>query len=849
MKLRRALLCSGVAVLAALSVGLLPTQLTFAYHYDPMNDYERWAKHGSGSGLSSSYFGENPSVPDDHCDIGTIWITDHPDNYYGASTFSVGNQINVGWGNKTRTVYIAGSYYAYSNATSNTAHNVKEDKSRSNYLKSVGSGSEGSLYRGYASRTGAFSDKGSTLKAILNTDESVLPMKSGAKVTIIVYLHRCFYENTGCGTAAVPFVLKRDAPPWEVEGTTKIKTTQSGQTEWKTGMNAYRNTHPDETIYWQHTIKEKNKSDIPANSMQVNIDKQFANLSDGRSNWGFNSAYGDNSKGFGYVSGKKNTTVFNKNGQSEEFAKITVKYSDADKMFCERVAWSPSKGSSSGDWGTSAQACTTVPYHYPGDDPNDDSGVGTSVSSNKDDFLPGETVTFNYSIHQQTNSGVTWTKDINYRIYTFVLKGDSSLPSNGGSSALYPKGWGSVGCGGRDVTSSDTRYCENTQSGSTGQITPGESKSYSLNYTVDGNWLGDPGDQICSYIALDDQWSVVDGVNSNNYLASRIKCVRIGKKPQMQITGSDSYAKGGFTGGDYSAIDININRGSFSQYGLLTGTTAARNFGSGGYTAVNKDRVQSCQATFSNVRGGVSSSPTNCKNDSLINAGITINEGNVSSPSTPATFVSVPQGNASIDGIVNACRNAGKLANCNVELHSASNEYILGGGTLPAGSRINIYTTKQHDKDIDVTIDGNIVVDQNHKFNSVSEMPVLNLVVSNGDVNIDSNVTEIYGNYVIKKGAFNSCNDSDEADLGIIDKCNKKLKVNGAVLSQESPVMHRTFGSGNNAGSNQYDNSMITSSAEWFNYTPNTWLTPFSNSGVDIRGYSTADVTGLPARY
>ena len=61
--------------------------------------------------------------------------------------------------------------------------------------------------------------------------------------------------------------------------------------------------------------------------------------------------------------------------------------------------------------------------------------------------------------------------------------------------------------------------------------------------------------------------------------------------------------------------------------------------------------------------------------------------------------------------------------------------------------------------------------------------------------------------------------------------------------------MHRTFGSGNNAGSNQYDNSMITSSAEWFNYTPNTWLTPFSNSGVDIRGYSTADVTGLPARY
>lgn len=72
------------------------------------------------------------------------------------------------------------------------------------------------------------------------------------------------------------------------------------------------------------------------------------------------------------------------------------------------------------------------------------------------------------------------------------------------------------------------------------------------------------------------------------------------------MNGSDSYAGKGFHSSAYSAISLNINRGSYGQYGLLTGSTAPiTNFGSAGYTA--NASVNACKLVFANT-GSITSS-------------------------------------------------------------------------------------------------------------------------------------------------------------------------------------------------------------------------------------------------
>ena len=85
--------------------------------------------------------------------------------------------------------------------------------------------------------------------------------------------------------------------------------------------------------------------------------------------------------------------------------------------------------------------------------------------------------------------------------------------------------------------------------------------------------MAQPGDKICSYLALDQRWNVYNDVDSRTFVASNIACVTITKKPSLQLIGSDSYAKDGFTGSDVreNIVPSTDKRGSYSQYGLLTG--------------------------------------------------------------------------------------------------------------------------------------------------------------------------------------------------------------------------------------------------------------------------------------
>ena len=122
-------------------------------------------------------------------------------------------------------------------------------------------------------------------------------------------------------------------------------------------------------------------------------------------------------------------------------------------------------------------------------------------------------------------------------------------------------------------------------------------------------------------------------------------------------------------------------------------------------------------------------------------------------------------------------------------------------------------------------------------------------MVAKGDIIVGENVEFLTGNYIVKNGKFITCPGSSNADLGISGKCVNKLKINGAVVSQGSPILRRTFGSGNLEGNDQYNSNYTSTSSEWFNYTPNTWLTPFVNTGSSVNGYETVDVSTLPSRF
>ena len=518
--------------------------------------------------------------------------------------------------------------------------------------------------------------------------------------------------------------------------------------------------------------------------------------------------------------------------------------------------------------------CADVPYHYPGctpgdpdcsDDPPDipnpngdctqngtcpdvkpDGGAQLRAQSDVGEtVMPGERVAFNYTIN---NSGPTKTKDIECRVYTFLMPATNDLPENWDHMATYPAGWGYVACGGRDVPANSVDYCEQVLSGWTGSIMPGsvgDGQPYKWQDVVIDKWLGQPGDRICSYIAANSDWSVYDGASSNSYAASNIACVRIGKRPQIQLNGSDSYAAGGFIGGDYTDVELNWNRGSYGQYGLLTNDGAISSFGSAGYSYVQTNNQKyACRLAFAN--SGFASSSGNCS--LLGKAGI---DRTIFTP-------------LKLTGDLIDYDPSGGLAGLSADQHyyQYDGDLTIDGGRLAEGVRATIFV------DGDVTINGNISTFNDNGspadgsstvesvvYGSPATIPSLTIIGETGNISISSNVTLVDANLVAEDGRFISCAGSEESgihvELGINETaaCKQKLKINGAVVSKESPVLHRTYGAGNTIGVNQWDNNMNSTTSEWFNYTPNTWLTPYLGGTSGINGYTTVQVTNLPVRY
>lgn len=516
-----------------------------------------------------------------------------------------------------------------------------------------------------------------------------------------------------------------------------------------------------------------------------------------------------------------------------------VKAGDAGKALCQRVRNSWPVGH---DWKErfTPWACAYVPYDYPppGDGDKDNSGVvpTAGVVDNKSTVQAGDDVQFSYSL--TNTSGPTVSRQIVYKSYTFILKKEAKLPQNSGKKPYhYAMHWGGgngVGCGGRDIAPGAQGRCEQGVGGTSEKIYPGQTwhVSEKPKYNVSNFWLAQPGDKICSYIAIDNNWSVKNDQSADTFRASNIACVVVTKSPNLNLSGSDSYAKDGFTGSDVreNIVPGTDKRGSYSQYGLLTGDkNGVTNFGSAGYTTASQaNHGLACKLSYANT----GNAQVDCNGlKGLQSAGLS---KNLSKPSKPASTKSLPG---------------------NVDLTALSGNYYRNGNLtikrsiLQRGQHTTIFV------DGDVTISDSIDTNDwnTTKYSDLSEIPSLTIKAWN--IKVEPWVKLITGTYVAT-GRFESCKDAQNgtADLGMLpppkSKCQQKLKVNGAIVSEKSPIFRRTFGAGNDSDDNQWISNNISSTAEWINYTPNLWLTTSNgSSGNQLEGLTTTQVTNLPVRY
>ena len=552
--------------------------------------------------------------------------------------------------------------------------------------------------------------------------------------------------------------------------------------------------------------------------------------------YGWGKECTDYSKGFNGSDPNHGVSI-SKQEAVEKHYRYIVKSGDAGQTLCQwlRMSWNYN------GWKQrlTPKACVYIPYHYPppGDGDKDNSGVVPTAREEhgKTKVQAGDDVQFSYSL--TNTSGPTVSRQIVYRPYTFILRRGAKLPQNSGQKPYhYAKKWdgSGVGCGGRDIDPGAQSRCEPGVFGTSGKIYPGQTWPVleKPKYNVSNFWLAQPGDKICSYIAIDNNWSVKNDVSADTFRASNIACVVVTKSPNLNLSGSDSYANKGFQGASVNKSDEvpgTDKRGSYSQYGLLTGDTKVINFGSAGYTTADSGFSQlACKLSYANT----DSAQGNCNDLKNGLKPAYLSKKPLSTPSKPASVKSIPPGDVDFDKLQGSYHKSGNLT--------------IGNNILKSSRHITIFV------DGNVTIKGNISIDWSTQYHNLSDIPSFTIMARN--IKVEPWVALITGTYVATDH-FESCKDANNpADLGMLpppnSKCQHKLKVNGAIVSENSPIFRRTFGAGNLQEDNQRETDRISSTAEWINYTPNLWLTTSNgSSGNQLEGLTTTQVTNLPVRY
>lgn len=358
-------------------------------------------------------------------------------------------------------------------------------------------------------------------------------------------------------------------------------------------------------------------------------------------------------------------------------------------------------------------------------------------------------------------------------------------------------------------------------------------------------WWDQPDYLICSYAIIEGpDWSINDGTPTGGPgVASNIECARLGKRPTAQITGSDSYAGSGFYGAKFKEGDNALNA-SYSQYGLLTYSGPVKYFGSGNYTW---PAGNFCKLIYRNVNS-VDDSVGGCSSSS---ADDTYGSGKFKAQLTPSL---APEPKSV----------SGSISSLTTGTYKTSGTLRIGNGDYPQkGQQVTIILESGN-----VEIHGDQVgPNEDASYGDPSQIPNLTIILQgkgddNGNIYVYSGggggVQRVAGNYISQYGRLYTCAEAkdvksgESSDMfGANGTCDKKLKINGSVYSAKQPQLRRVYGAGQNSTSdhNQADAERKSTSAEWFNYGPQVWLSAYLAGNNTPIGYHTDNITSLPVRY
>jgi hypothetical protein len=195
----------------------------------------------------------------------------------------------------------------------------------------------------------------------------------------------------------------------------------------------------------------------------------------------------------------------------------------------------------------------------------------------------------------------------------------------------------------------------------------------------------------------------------------------------------------------------------------------------------------------------------------------------------------------------------------NAAIASGSGSYFASGGGTISSSLLNKELSKE--QNITIYTNGNVTIDNNINYpiltsTTPTQLPGFTLVDNGGNINIDSNVNNLIGDYITNQN-INTCyniystrvNDlytttpADISDTAInhndTTNCRTQLAVSGAFIAKNIDLL-RTYKSLRFATPN--GTNITSNAAEVFNYNPMVWLT----TPTKILPPKVESITGLP---
>ena len=520
------------------------------------------------------------------CGQGALWFNDKNGNY-GASGWESGYySTGVSRVEATQnqvTIYLHGSAVMEGGCE---GRDFWATRISSRTSRAVIHGTD--LYRGRGGSDG-WTSIGGSLAATLDVSGIATPGDPNGEVVNVTF-SRCGGWGPGqsigrCREETLPVrVIRRDYT-WRLNGQSYIKHNTTDDGARRQGENAV-SAKPGDRLYWDHEVRNTRPNAMDR-TITLNVDRVSKELF-GNQQLDFRS----NPAGLQWRGGPQG--VFRQHNISQ-----TVSQNDVGKRLCQRIAWQPGSPSNSG-WQSSDFACASVPHSYE---------VTPTVNLTNDSMLEEGVSRVNGISGSVINGGLTRSKQLTHVMARFITN----------------KGLGITASGEVDTTESDWVKAVAKHIGQTRGVAVDKvkelvaKKTEVIGHNSRAEVLADGNDELTDVGSLNSSQGICYVTIVNNYKNDKggtsfryaVKCLPVGKKPKVQVWGSDVRTNGQVVtsqtversaGGNAAAARA---YGSWAEYGIfanrkvLSASGAGLSSPAGGRSGVTSDSLN--QLTFANT--------------------------------------------------------------------------------------------------------------------------------------------------------------------------------------------------------------------------------------------------------